>query len=368
MIPASYYAPIFYNLMLFLVIIKCVSLISLSKRYDKIERMKVLILSTFLIIFLGNRPISGSYFGDTSTYASFYDFLSLYGYDSFDNQEWLWNTITLFCAKIGLTVHGWFLVIDFLYIGLIIWACKRCANFNIFLAILFCFSSFIFYSGAVNGLRIGVANSLLFVALTYISQKGKKNHIIAILLSFLAFGIHKSMILPILSMSLSLYFIKNTKFIIKIWVVCIFISLILGNQISAMFESLGLFSIDKRFEEYLNQHTELIDQFSKTGFRWDFLLYSSVPIFLGGYLVLKRKIMDKQFLILLHTYIITNAFWILVIHASFSNRFASLSWSLYPILLAYPLINFKIWNRQERKTALFLVGHMAFSYLMWLKS
>ena len=60
-----------------------------------------------------------------------------------------------------------------------------------------------------------------------------------------------------------------------------------------------------------------------------------------------------------------NAFWIMVIRAEFSNRFAYLSWFLYPIVLAYPLLKLKIWPKtQGNKTAVIMAGHLAFTLLM----
>lgn len=93
-----------------------------------------------------------------------------------------------------------------------------------------------------------------------------------------------------------------------------------------------------------------------------FLLYSSMPILLGFYILQKRKITDRIYVILLNTYILANAFWIIVINASFSNRFAYLSWFLYPIVLVYPLLKLSIWKDQSRKTALILMFHCSFTY------
>jgi hypothetical protein len=139
----------------------------------------------------------------------------------------------------------------------------------------------------------------------------------------------------------------------------------MGGFWENFFSGLGLTN-DERFSEYLND-TEYIDSFSSTGFRWDFLLYSMVPIVLGIYVVLRRKEKDQMYLLLLHTYIITNAFWILVIRSSFSNRFAYLSWFLYPIVLIYPALKFNLWNKQYSKIGIIVLLHFMFTYIMWLK-
>ena len=109
----------------------------------------------------------------------------------------------------------------------------------------------------------------------------------------------------------------------------------------------------------------LFRSYTKTGFRWDFLLYSFMPILLGWYVIFKKKVINSTYQLLLGTYIFANAFWIMVIRAEFSNRFAYLSWFLYPIVLAYPLLKFKLWPKtQGQKTAMIMFAHLAFTLIM----
>ena len=46
---------------------------------------------------------------------------------------------------------------------------------------------------------------------------------------------------------------------------------------------------DDRLNSYITSD-EYDDQFSDVGFRWDFLLYSVMPIILGWYVVIKKKV------------------------------------------------------------------------------
>lgn len=147
------------------------------------------------------------------------------------------------------------------------------------------------------------------------------------------------------------------------WIGSIFISAVAGGFVESFFTGLGF---DDRMDNYLNS-TEYDDQFSSTGFRWDFLLYSAMPIWLGWYVVIKKKIFNNQYLLLLHTYILANAFWVMLIRASFSNRFAYLSWFMYPLVLAYPLLVLPIWKDQGKKVGMILMTHILFTYLMWIK-
>ena len=87
-----------------------------------------------------------------------------------------------------------------------------------------------------------------------------------------------------------------------------------------------------------------------------------MPILLVWYLTIKREFKDKSFNLLANTYILANAFWIMVIRANYSNRFAYLSWFLYPIVIFYPLLRFKIWDNQDRNSALILLAYSGFTF------
>ena len=211
----------------------------------------------------------------------------------------------------------------------------------------------------VNGIRNGMAAALTLLAFSYL----KTNRWIALILSFVIIQIHGSMFLPVCAAWLSLFY-KNTKFYLYCWLFSIVLSVSIGGALETYFASLNVVD-DERFSSYL-LNKNFSDQFSYTGFRWDFLLYSVMPIWLGWYVVIKRKIYNDQYLLLLHTYLLSNAFWIMLIRASFSNRFAYLSWFMYPIVLAYPLLILPVWRCNRRKIVIILMAHYMFTYLMWL--
>ena len=73
-------------------------------------------------------------------------------------------------------------------------------------------------------------------------------------------------------------------------------------------------------------------------FRPDFVLYSSVPVVMGFFLLLKKRIVSSTYNFLLNFYLVTNSVWMLCMYAKFTNRIAYLSWFVYPILLIYPYI------------------------------
>src|SRR5690606_25184293 len=105
-------------------------------------------------------------------------------------------------------------------------------------------------------------------------------------------------------------------------------------------------------------------KFSSTGFRWDFLLYSSTAVFAGWYYIVKRNYKDKIYFWLFNTYVFSNAFWILVIRANFSNRFAYLSWFMIGLVIIYPLLKQQIIPKQHQVIGLILIAYFSFTFFM----
>jgi hypothetical protein len=219
--------------------------------------------------------------------------------------------------------------------------------------------AFSFFTYSVNGMRNGMACSLIIAAMAFLTGS-KKDKLVAFLLCFLAFNCHRSVALPILCMVVALY-LKNIRCVMLFWLGSIALSLVAGGTIESFFTGLGF---DDRMNGYSTNH-DADGMFSSTGFRSDFLLYSAMPIVFGYYVLVKKGISDRIYTFLLTTYILCNSFWIMVIRASFSNRFAYLSWFLYAIVIAYPCLKLPIWKDQGRKASYILLAHLGFTLFMF---
>lgn len=330
-------------------------------QYNKNEIL-ALLLGFLVIFFIGFRPISGV-FVDMPMYAHVYN--NIYGentlYDS--RGEWVFYLIGITCKEFGLSDKMYFLILSFIYYGCIILACWRLMRRNLFLALIFCFTSFSCFSYGVNGLRNGIGCSLILLSITFLG-KDKWNLAIAIVLMFLALNIHRSTLLPSVCALVSMFWLKNTKMAIFFWVASIFISALIGNYVTEFFVNLGF---DDRMEQYANLDeggNVLASENEKSGFRIDFILYSIMPIIMVWYVTIKRNFKDNMYNIIAITYILANAFWVMVIRSEQSNRFAYLSWFLYPLVIAYPLLRMNIWEDQDRKTALILIAYSGFTFFM----
>lgn len=357
-IQASHYVEV-YIVVLGIISLICYSRLSYFTADDLAEQSVfpknvAFVLALIVIAYIGYRPLSGV-FTDMYGYASYY----INGLVVDTGELGLYITILL-GHQLGLSLEGWFTLIAAIFFLSYFFASYNFSQEHggvIFLTILVAFLTFAY---ATNVIRSGMAHALLFLGISsHLKNEDKKVRVIALLCFAAAFLAHKTTALPLACFFVSLY-LKNVSLCFKIWVLSIFLSLALGNQATALFQNLGF---DDRLDNYLT--SDNFEGFSRTGFRWDFLLYSSMPILLGYYITFMRRVSDPIYTILLSTYLLSNSFWVIVIRASFSDRFAYLSWFLYPIVLAYPLLKMDIWDyRQGVNAKLILIGHLAFTMFM----
>ena len=320
------------------------------------------VLTVALTFYLGLRPLSGS-FGDMNMYRHSYENI-VNGFSSMSlKTEWLWNNLTAFCKLSGFNVYEYFFIVEIGYFAGMFICAFILMRKNLWIAVLFFYISFSCYSFGTNGIRNGLGCSLELVAITLFALGGAKRPV-GILLMTLAMGIHRSTALPGAAAIASLYLVKDTKTAIRFWIASIGISLVAGPLVENFFAALGF---DDRMSDYAstNQDERSMNQFSATGFRWDFLLYSSFGTIMIWYVTRYRKFTDKVYSVIAISYLLCNAFWIMVIRSAFSNRFAYLSWFLYPVVMAYPLLRMNLWKDQDRKTAIIFFLYSGFTLFMF---
>ena len=257
------------------------------------------------------------------------------------------------------------------------------------MAMLFFLSAFSTFTFGVNGLRNGCACSMVLFAFAIAANQNIVKLALAGGVVLFAFGIHRSISLPIAAFLASSYLLKSPKWAIYFWVLSIGVSLVAGGTMVNLFANLGF---DDRMSSYASSMKDDASQFSQTGFRWDFLLYSAMPVWLAWHVTKKaerERVMSGEtleetetgvlgagriadahsmrvFNILSTTYILANSFWVMVNTAAFSNRFAYLSWFLYPVVIAYGVIRLHIWEDQDKKAGLILLAHAGFTIVMFL--
>jgi hypothetical protein len=346
-ISLEFYTPLYFYILLALTFVLFFELNNFSYKASKWGWILVL----FIIIYMGFRPISGTYFGDMGTYAR--QFEAYQNGETINNKkDVFFNTFISFCSKI-MSVNFFFLTCAFLYVYPLYLVSKKWFKYYWFYAFLLLVASFSFWAYGTNGIRNGIGTSFFLLAVS------RDKRIFQVGLILLAIGIHKSLILPAMGFLLA-QFINKPKQMIAFWLLCIPLSLAAGGFWESLFASLGF---DDRVS-YLTEGNVNDDEFSSTGFRWDFLIYSATAVYAGWYFIVKKGFNDKIYFWLFNTYIFANAFWILVIRANFSNRFAYLSWCMMALVIIYPFLKKKMMQNQHKVLAKVIVLYFAFTFLM----
>lgn len=325
---------------------QCHAGIVLKKDTANLNGIWGLMISIILILYIGLRPISIQ-FGDTVNYARmFRDYIATK--QSFQlewDKEWIFHNLEHWCAHYS-DIHTLFLICSFIYIGSLWLACARLFKNYYYIPLLVFFCMFTFWNYGVNGVRNGVGSSLFILALTYIN-----NPPAALCIALLGAGFHSTVYIMIACAGLA-YFIKNSYYYLAAWIGSIGISYAIGGRIQQFLGNFLFLQGEERLSDYLTATTDVANNIVVTGtFRWDFLAYSAIGVIVGYYFIFRYNYKDKYYHWIYNTYLATNTFWILVIRATFSNRFAQISWFIMPLVLIYPFMRKRFWENHEKMLA-----------------
>ena len=349
-----------YKILLFMAV--CITSVFLLmsrsyRRYYSSANFGMFLLFFFSVLFIGYREWwNEDVFVDSVRYGSFYiEYLAGKLLDSEEARDIGFEWMTQFCANLGLSIDAYFLICAFLYVFPLFCASRKLsANDSIVFFIMF-ITSMSFYGYGVNGIRNGIATSLLLL-----SMVNYKHSFYALTLGVVAILFHKSVILPFLAFWFAVCYTK-VFFYFKIWLLAIPLSFCVTKLFTNLL--LGISFIADRAESYLTGKADS-SVFSSVGFRYDFLLYSTVPIFIGMYFITKKQFKDRLYEIMLSCYLSSNSMWILINQVPFSNRFAYLSWFMMPILIIYPFVVSENLAYRYTKISVILLIHLTFTLMV----
>ena len=312
------------------------------------------ILMLAAAVIMGTLPVPWFSGADRELYAqSFINYVSGYAIIEIKN-DYLFSLYTSVCSDI-MNCSWWFLVTAFIYcFNHYKASCRIAPQYAFVIMLMFC-TAFMFYNYGTNTIRAGFAASFILLALTYYDKLFK-----FYLFLLAGIGCHASMLIPAAAMIMSRYY-DNTRLYLWVWICSIILSAMLGHYFEELFSSIA---IDDR-TSYLNVDEN--ETHYNVGFRIDFILYSCIPVMAGYFYKIRRKFNDRFYSLLFNTYILANSFWILVIRANFSDRFAYLSWFLYPLVLVYPLLKQRIVGNQQGVIIMIILLHELFTYFMFLR-
>lgn len=358
----SIYIALYYNFILLLVFYY-----SLLYKGNKLngDRNSLYLLFLFVLLIFSFRPLDYA-FGDTRNYAFQYNMYVDDGLFMLTQSKDYGFGLLTYALSFFDNVTVYFAVLCLLYTVPVMHVATKYVPEGKYTLFLLFVCSFSFFGFGVNGLRNGIATSLLIFAFF------QPKLIYRVTIILFASTIHKSALLPG-AVFLIAERKPNVNWYLKLWGICLFLSIFAHGPVSNYLQSLDMMSdSDSRFTDYMTsqfgQEAIADVEFSRTGFRWDFLLYSVIPIWLGYKYITKYKFNNALYNSLYCCYLGANAFWLFTIYQPFNNRFAYLSWFLYPIIISYPLLVQKnLIPRQHQRLRNMVLINFAFTYLMWLR-
>lgn len=301
-----------------------------------------------MLVLLGFYPIEWGLGTDRYNYASnFLRFRNDSAHVDFERREVGFQFIMYALSRV-MNVTQYMFCISLIYLINYLVAIRRLVktqSYWLFVAVVL---SMGFTSYNLNTMRAGLAISFLVLGLSMY-----KSSVRLIICLLIAQSIHTSMVIPGGIILICRYY-SNTRLFYKLWILSIFLSLIAGSYFNLLFQGLS----DDERTSYLTEDNESYN----IGFRIDFILYSLVPMLVGYYFIFKKGVRDGFYVLIYNAYLLTNIFWILVIRANFSDRFAYLSWFMIPFLLVYPLLTQKMNLSYGKWLGLILLGETVFRF------
>lgn len=280
----------------------------------------------FIVLMIGFRPIGESGFNDTPMYIGQFE-ESQKG--TVYKQDIGFDVFQFLIAKFA-DIRSFFVISTLFSFGLLYYNSRKLMKENWAILFFGFMISLFFWNHQAFTIRQGLATMLF---LTGLNSKIWKNRIFFFIL---AISFHKYLLIPVLCIFPTIW-IKNTKWYLFLWGVCLLISPFMGDVLQALLIN---FNENRVVEHYF----QTIFQDEKAYvIRWDFVIYSLIFIFLGLYHKQNTMKNNHFYHQILNFYILSNAIILLITPFvdGHLHRFSYASIFVIPILLFLPIIHEK---------------------------
>ncbi len=351
----SFYLRVYYTLLFLFVLFTIMYFLNRDfnqknrEDFIKFFGYTFLLVITFLIAFKPIYHLPGDIYGYIHR---FNDFKTQYYFD-WEQSEMFFAYFTFLTSKVMLP-EFYFAIIGVVYVFGVFYACKNWLQNDWFYGFIMLICAFEFLNYGINGIRNGVATSIFLLGIS------KKNIYLKLLIIYLSINVHKSILLPAVAYLLT-FINNNSIFYIAFWFLTIPLSFLYGELFEAQLE---IYYPDEKLQEYFQGYYDEI--FSETGFRWDFVAYSFLGVFLGWFYIYYLNFKDIIYQKIYNAYLFANSAWILIIGVNYTNRFAYLSWFFLGIVISYPLV--KQQNLIKNQNFLYLTVLIVFAGFTLIKN
>lgn len=332
-------------------------LLSFSKRREAYARggMALAAAATLSLFFIAGvtRPIHG----DSSRYGYRFQFLrtlSLPEALAEQSTDPLFTVLNWVVGQFNAEPAALFAVILLIYIFLFIVAIRRLVGPLPVVMVLMAYSMYpYFIAYGVNGLRQGLSLVFMLLGLVALAQ-GRPRQGWAWLLVAPFWHSGTWLALAVIALhQLMQSWVRNPNhrlFIVAAAFIGVTILSITGLNQGLMSVLPDYFEVNPSHSLYFDT-AEAQDIDYRTGFRWDFYLFSLVPVMTGW--LLRQSIKPDQRIELLWwlaLYLSLNILYHLFSYAPFSDRFASFSWFLMPLV-----VFLQAWSTGRQRIMLYFV-------------
>ena len=253
----------------------------------------------------------------------------------------------------GIYLLFWLAVTSFFLFNIHTHGLNR--NFALFLFISMCYP--FFYGMTLNVIRQGVGFSLIF---SYLLIHRKR-----FWFSFAAMLVAASIHYASLIFSILIIASRNAKFELTLgfWLLGLSIGILgpadmVGSVVNVLFPEVGYYS-----SYFLENSSDY-----KTGFRFDFILYSLIGTLASVYIFYFRRrcrndivMGELSFETLAKAYLAMNGFALIFLRLPYADRYLSWSWYLYPIFVLYLIRQFYKFSTLSL-TFVFMIGSWVMIY------
>lgn len=326
MIPAEIYQTVYllFVLMLAFFNFQNYRINNFQAEYSRTSPATVLV-TIIVIVFIGLRPLS-DVFADMPQY---YDYLQHFHNTSFrfntDVENIIYDNMMMYLACNNFPYPLFYLFIAAIYFGCYFICIQKLFPQDTLIAFILFLSAFMSFTSSTNGIKAGAATAIFMVAVA-----NYNNFKVWIPVLLVSWGFHHAMHLPIAAFLCS-KIVKNPKYYFSFWFFC----LLCAMAHITVFQSIFAGFTDEKGASYLIGDGEWG---GKAGFRIDFVIYSTMPILVGWYSIIKYKFADIYYERILNIYMLTNGVWMLCMYMAYNNRLAALSWGMYVVVLFYPIL------------------------------
>jgi len=246
------------------------------------------------------------------------------------HPEFLYRLINWLVGQVTSDYHVLFFVLFIIFILVFYKALK-----NIFPTYdrYYIFITYILYPGFIaylaNTKRQGLALVFMLLAISYLFKNEKVKGTVALTISVL---FHNTMLLVLLPIFLFSWLKEKNilKYVSIIYIISLIVSIMGLNELIQSDVMIEFFQMGARYERYVLGETE-INYY--TGFRFDFTLFSLLPIFIYFYFRTRIKGADKKRVkSWLGLYLLLSSIYQFLSFIPFSDRLAAFSWFMLPLV------------------------------------